>query len=577
MSYLDLPRINFFGTFFTNPSTVNNDPSHYDPTVKRPSPWQEPKGMHLFKFTDTMVQAAIDATGALVTGGDPIIGAKIVSEDKPVPAKLADIDVYQQAVTQIIGFSLQITFPDGSTLTGPMDPPALTSVRFSRVLPTRGWQPWDNYGHASFGKDTYAVGFFQSPLRFPASQWPVQGTSALLDQLRAKTITDPDGNILVSCRWVPDSFENVPWNDKVDTGRVVGTLGPILNENESEFSPGARWVDPRALEKDDQGDTTSPWYWPDLYGAPFKVADRGDRTTVVIDLAVALAMETVWGAPVDLGELTAQFGDGSAGPVGPFQANQNFYQALGGIIEMPLTSAQAAAARQPMSIVTSKTDIGGTALWTEDETGRHWEAVDRVFRLTSEPDSPSRTARARVIITQWGVPATGVQLAVQVQSVVNGNGSASVPWSGGYQGNTPQADGALTATIGPSDANGCATVDIEVVKDPGSRTTQLDGQLYFLVVYDSAVSTPDPTQMAPQEQMISALAWSSYPVKRQPTWDDIYAIMHPYSKLYPGMAERIRMDDPHTFQTFAMNPPWKGDYKHYLTQWQPISYRAARE
>ena len=273
MSYLDLPRINFFGTFFTNPSTVNNDPSHYDPAVTRPSPWQDPKGMHLFQFTDTMVKAAIDASGTLVTGGDPLIGAKIVSADKPVPAKIADLDVYQQGVTQIFGLSLQITLSDGSTLTGPMDPPALTSVRFNRVLPTRGWQAWDGYGSGSFGKDTYAVGFFQSPLRFPASQWPAPGTSELLDELRANTITDTDGNILVSFRWVPDSYENVPWNDKFDTGRVVGTLGPILSENESMYSPGARWMGSRGLARDDKGNVTSPWYWPELYDAPFKVAD----------------------------------------------------------------------------------------------------------------------------------------------------------------------------------------------------------------------------------------------------------------------------------------------------------------
>ena len=31
MSYLDQPRINFTGRFFTNVSTINNDLTNYDP------------------------------------------------------------------------------------------------------------------------------------------------------------------------------------------------------------------------------------------------------------------------------------------------------------------------------------------------------------------------------------------------------------------------------------------------------------------------------------------------------------------------------------------------------------------
>ena len=32
MSYLNRPRINLGGTFFTDPSTINNNPAHYNET-----------------------------------------------------------------------------------------------------------------------------------------------------------------------------------------------------------------------------------------------------------------------------------------------------------------------------------------------------------------------------------------------------------------------------------------------------------------------------------------------------------------------------------------------------------------
>jgi hypothetical protein len=33
MSYLDVPRLHFTGTFMANPSTINNDPLNYDPKI----------------------------------------------------------------------------------------------------------------------------------------------------------------------------------------------------------------------------------------------------------------------------------------------------------------------------------------------------------------------------------------------------------------------------------------------------------------------------------------------------------------------------------------------------------------
>ena len=50
MSYLDQPRINFTGRFFTNVSTINNDLANYDPSTPVGDPGWNPNGVALFQF-----------------------------------------------------------------------------------------------------------------------------------------------------------------------------------------------------------------------------------------------------------------------------------------------------------------------------------------------------------------------------------------------------------------------------------------------------------------------------------------------------------------------------------------------
>ena len=157
MSYLDFPRLVVSGSFYTDPSTMDNDPSHYDPSNTNPSPWQDPGGSHHFSFQDLLasqlsnrdftppvVVAVFDQNGnASLT--DPMINTPVNSTDTPgglsgvpsSPAKLIDIDVYQQGVSTIYGFFLQLQI-GANKIVGAMDPATLNSVWFNRVLPTRG-------------------------------------------------------------------------------------------------------------------------------------------------------------------------------------------------------------------------------------------------------------------------------------------------------------------------------------------------------------------------------------------------------------------------------------------------------
>ena len=550
MSYLDLPRVHLGGTFFTDPSTVNNDPSHYDEDVTRPSPWQNPNGLHRFRFVDVRVNAAIDAAGKFVEH-DVLLGVAVSSTDKPPAsdrpsaAKIVDLDVYQQGVSTIFGFTVKISVSNDVHLIGAMDPCPANGLWFKRILPTRGWQEWDAYGDSSFGGDTYASAVFQSVLRIKPADWPAD-VGGVLSQLRSATTTDSDGNLLLSFRMVLDSYQNVPWHDDFNTGRVLATLGPV-NRNEAPHIPGGRWLDPRPIDT-----ASAKWYWPNFYSAPFKFIERAPGVRrLVIDMADAICMQQPGGPPVPLGELYPLLGDGTA--IGTFQVTQDFYQNLGGIIELPVSDDQWAAQDQALYLLTNLEDLGGTYLWSESTSGLAIDAIDQVFRLAGHAGT---TATARVRIAQWGKPASGFKPAVSVVAVVPKNKGASVPWSAGYKGDTAQADGALAATVTAVDAQGDCIVTLTVMHDPGFRTPQLDGQLYYIMVYDPANGPPNMQELPPprQETLISCIVFSQY--NEKPSWETVKAIMTPYAKLYPGMTEQIDLTQQQAFFTFAVNPSW---------------------
>jgi hypothetical protein len=128
-------------------------------------------------------------------------------------------------------------------------------------------------------------------------------------------------------------------------------------------------------------------------------------------------------------------------------------------------------------------------------------------------------------------------------------------------GDTPSAAGALVATIGATDAHGFAEITLEVAKDPGARTPELDGQLYFVVVHDPRRPPPDLRKAAPmQERQLSCLVWSDHRPLAAPRWEDVRAIMAPYMKLYPYMREAMDLADEFTFTLFSKNPPWSVGY-----------------
>ena len=542
MSYLDIPRIHFGGRFFTDPSTVNNDPTHFDPAVTTPSPWQNPNGQHRFQFRDCLIRSAMGTNGFVTS--DPIIGSPIVSTDQPDPARIVDLDVYQQSVPTIYGLQLQITVGSQS-IVGTLDPAVLNLVWFNSVLPTRSWHDGD-YVQDSFGGDMNACGGFQSVLRFNAADWPVT-SSAILNTLRSTTLS-VNNQYLVSLKFVVDGYQNVPQDSQYLTGRIVGTLGPLL-ANEPVYNPGQRWLMPRAFSESD------PWNSPSFNNCPFKVDVQ--RSKLVIDLANSICRQSAGGPPVDLGVLsaTALTPDPVAVSLGTVDYSEFAYDNNAHITEVSLNAAQLSVIQQgTLNLSMSRTDIGTPTILSEPtNTNIQFAAEQRPITMAGDPGTIVTT---QVYVSQKGVPLAGKQLAVLVESVHGNTPGATVPPTN--PGDTPQADGALEATITPSNQNGFATVTLKVLQNPGQRTPELDGQLYFINVIDPDLLVPIWTSNnpPPQDRMISCVVFSQYAVNQNPTWEEIQSMMAPYMKLYPSMKSQIDLTDLHTFTVFAKNPNW---------------------
>ena len=550
MSYFDVPRIYFSGSFFTDPSTVNNDPAHYEPDNPKPSPWQDPMGQHRFEFRNVLA-TAVQLPDEL-SFNDPVVGASLATTNQPSSAKIVDLDVYQQLTTGIFGMNLALTLANKTSLPGNVDPPVLNGARQHRVLPKRGWKT--DYGWGSYGGDSCGSGFFQSVWRIPTGAWPV-GASPALDALRAASLVE-NGALLLALRMVLDGYFNDPAQpETVRTGRVTLVVGP-LKAGDARQAPGPRWLMPNPLRPSPPTD----WWVPAFYGAPFCV--DASRKKLVIDLANSLCMQEVGGAAVDLGVLTAMVARTGQPAVNvgsvPYQTT---YAESSGIAELDLDAASLAAlTRAPLQLVTSRSDLGAPpAVLVEHPSGRWLAAEQRALRMTSEPGSALRKLTTRLRVTEWGRPLAGVQLALVVEPVLsNTPGVTPPPDPARSKGDTPSANGALGASVTPTDASGFATLTLTSLKDPGSRTAELDGQLYFVLPYFPGA--PDPSTNPNQEQTVSVLMWSAYTPSPSVTWDEIFKILAPYDKLYPFMASSIRLTDPHTFVTFARNPPWSHAY-----------------
>jgi hypothetical protein len=127
MSYLDLPRINFSGTFQASPSTINNTPNNYNPdnynadslVPDKIELYWEPKGDGVFDLINCAV-TTIESPGT--ADGDSILGSSVLAVYTGSPPKLVDLDPMQQNGSEIWGLTMMIGDFGGPFVSGTFEP-----------------------------------------------------------------------------------------------------------------------------------------------------------------------------------------------------------------------------------------------------------------------------------------------------------------------------------------------------------------------------------------------------------------------------------------------------------------------
>lgn len=554
MSYLELPRLCFFGTFKAAPSTINNTDDNYDtsvPVTPANLLWN-PTGLAEFQILQgseitippgaavvpTTVQS-LQTSAGFITSGDPLIGQFVISTNQPSTGKLVDLDPDQQFVSQVWGMQIAIGAPGGEQVVG-----NFTAAYFQQIFFGR---------NVSFGAAGSASAAYQSLLT--NLRWPASITSPFLQQLQAAS---PD---VLSIRFTVDiidlssrSLNGTP-NPNFTLGRVTGAIGPATLNDPTFLNPRGRMLRPPAtasaaavsapapqdiaaqirqsedavavLKADPLAENTvlataagaAPA--PPTFNYAPAIFDQS-RNTIVVDLANSLQFNAA--GPLTTGTLTAVLQAGS-GPIalGPIANTLGNYQQGAFLFEFPLTTPAAIAAASSSPIVVQ---WNGTTVLAENANGAYVDATDHVVRLDANTTTPTTLS---LFATTFGGPVAAGQQVTLGPAVAFADGS--VP------------DGVVQITPNPVPLTGAATFTISA-GNPNFQRLPIDGQVYLVPISWSQDSNPDTNAS------VSVLVWDPL-ADSSPTWANVQPIFEQFMHLYPGMQSILNLADQATVEANA--------------------------
>jgi hypothetical protein len=518
MSYLEPPRLQFSGRFQAAPSTVNNDPTHFDnatfqpsfqlpQTATSPNGWWNPRGDAAWRLIDCTVGAASRADGSAADRDDPVLGGVVADSDCRVCAKLVDLDPEQQLVSEVWGLEIRICAHDGRTLVrGEFEPAAFSDI-------------WDRAQRGA-GGDIGASAAYQSVLT--GVEWGDVTASGVLSDLRAAT--EPG---LLSIKFTLDGYNMNATSERFTLGRIAGAIGPASDREPRHFVRGRQFMAAPAAAP---GNFFAPA--GRINFCPGLVDERLGK--VHVDLGNALPTDTAGGPLADLGwlSLSCDLLDADGHPVPHVIGTIDYladrwYERTAGIVSLPadrvLTADELAMLRQnPLSLRTA-----GTAAVSEPPLGLHVRADRFVFRL-----DPGQRATVRLYATRLGAPAAGARilsfldpLQLQLQGEPGPGSAIDFP---------PR----LIA-----DEQGVATLEV-VAADPGNPRGYIDGIVYGIrpAIEDTlAVGLGYPFN---KWEFVSVLVWDRFACDDPPTWHGGLAdVFTQYSNLYPVMDRLLDMSD----------------------------------
>jgi hypothetical protein len=533
MSYLDTPRLIFSGQFQADPSTVNNDPEHFDtanfqsnydqpgtpikfpiyPNQGMSNGWWNPTGSAAWRFRDCVVTQVFYTDGTSTTDPtqDPVIGMPVNDPSLKIEGKLVDLDPQQQMVSEVWGFRVFVGEPasGGIGFGGDFQVAPFADIWFR--VPT-------GTPDSCFGA------FYQSVLNVSAWAPPAPGISRFLSELSAGG-TQPQQ---LSIRFNVDAYDDNVGSENFTFGRVVGSIGLY------EASEPVHFVAKRALQP-----AAPPQGLPTLNPAYAQVVDG----MLTLDLSNSIPDQQVGGPPVALGAIQAALlpQGGPPVPLGdpiPY-ADAGWYESTAGIVSVQLNEQAGQAANTPLGVVRVGADNTLTPLLAEAANGMWLRADEFVFRL-----SPGGTAATTLYATAFGRPAADQQLSFgydpsSLQNQVNA-GPILAPQNVGNPEGACTFD--LSADTGPG---GTATLTISA-GDPQNPRGYIDGQVYGINYGLGTTPPPIGTQTNPTNPclLINPLIFDGYQAPAEPDWThDVQPIFQQYANLYPVMRQYVQLDD----------------------------------
>ena len=452
MSYLAALRLHFAGQFQAAPSTVNNDPQHFNndtfkPTDKLPSlpppgdprGWWNPRGNADWRFIGCRVTGASYGDGTRAPAGDPVLGMVVADSDRRVPAKMADLDTEQQLVSEIWGLEVRICAGDGTTVVrGEFAPAPFIDI-------------WDRAQGPGGGGDIGACAAYQSVVG--ALEWGDLGGSRMLGELR-----EAAGAGLLSMRFNVDGYNMTLGAPDFTRGRIAGTIGVASATEPKHFVAGRQFMARAASGGNFFKPTGSINF---CTGVVDEALGR-----VFVDLGNALPTVGPGGPQEDLGELTLGYvapGDSKLTPLGVIDYRGDaWYAQSAGVVEVAVDGAQVAAIREA-ELGLSLSSV--PAVTFESPGGVYVKADDFVHRL-----DPGEAAEVAVFATRYGRPYAGAEIV----AVEDPSGLQIQVAPGDPDPGTPGSAISFAATLEPAGADGRATLRIEA-SDPGNPRAFIDG------------------------------------------------------------------------------------------------------
>ncbi len=499
MSYLDIPRLHFSGIFIANPSTVNNTPQNFDPSVTitpQNESWN-PNGNHAWRLS-CQVRTAFASSGP-VTSLDPVIGAALRSTDQPVVAKLVDLDSEQQMVSQIWGLQIKVSASDSQYFVGNFQVVCFNDI-FLRVV---GGAP-----------DSLFSAYYQSILT--DVKWSDKISSPFLKQLQK---VSPN---TLSIKFVVDGYDDDSSSPTFNQGRVVGTIGPYWQGEPPNFVAG-RYLRPTGYNPQ------SPFSGTPLWFGPARV--DGKRGKVLIDLGNSVPTLSPGGPPLPtLGNLKVAIMTSPPTILGEYDYSEDAYLTKAGVQEFNVTAKQVQTLKNTTLGVMQVGRPGGSIepgatvqLLGENANGAYINATDQVYRM-----APGSKAQVEVMALAFGEPAANQTIEVQF----NNNGLQPVPQ---IPVGVPKSALKFPSSI-TTGADGRASFTL-TAKDPGDPRVFIDGQIYGVGYSWSAEA--DQTFPPDPNNFVNVLVFSKYRQIAYPTWLDVEPIFAQYAKLYPFMTNPV--------------------------------------